>query len=153
MVACGWDASCVASLLGRLGEQRSFTNACAARLPWAYLPPAAGLQGQLEARSGDIAQLRHAMAAEVSEAAQQVQLLLAAQGRVSVLECELAAATAERQSEVGVINSRGDWQLMQGQACFLAPLGCSQAAAAADVPCLAVLPPPSGPPCSTRSCR
>lgn len=41
------------------------------------------------------------MAAEVSEAAQQLQLLLAAQGRVAVLEGELAAATAERQSEVG----------------------------------------------------
>ena len=63
--------------------------------------PPAILQVQLEARSGDIAQLRHAMAAEVSEAAQQVQLLLAAQGRVAALEGELAATTAEQQSEVG----------------------------------------------------
>lgn len=50
------------------------------------------LQAQLEARCADIATLRHDMAAEVSEAAQQVQLLLAAQARVAVLESELAEA-------------------------------------------------------------
>ncbi len=64
------------------------------------------LQAQLEARDADIARLRHDMAAEVSEAAQQVQCLLAAQGRVAELEEQLAAAQRSAEQMEGQV-SRG----------------------------------------------
>lgn len=49
-----------------------------------------------------MARLQQQMAAEVSEAAQQVQLLLAAQARVAALEAEAAEARRQaEESEVG----------------------------------------------------
>lgn len=82
----------------------SYTAASAAAAVAALHSCSPCLQAQLEARDSDIARLRHDMAAEVSEAAQQVQHLLAAQARVSALEAELVEASQVsevKQSEVG----------------------------------------------------
>jgi hypothetical protein len=53
-------------------------------------------------RDGDLSRLRGDMAAEVSEAAQQVQQLLAAQTRAAALEAELAEARGAAQQVRGV---------------------------------------------------
>jgi hypothetical protein len=63
------------------------------------------------------------MAAEVSEAAQQVQLLLAAQARVAVLESELAEARQQAEAAASREGEVSDWDSGWQLAGFLrAPL-------------------------------
>lgn len=91
------------------------------------------------------------MAAEVSEAAQQVQHLLAAQGRVAALEEELAAARHAAEEKDGQVSRRGQAFEAVQQAGHAAP---AEEARAISVAMTTSVPmcPASLCPCSARSC-